>query len=88
MIANSKCIVVQRLRLKRGVMIPTEEEVRAYFENFGRVMGVRIKHDDPNVRIVFSSIAEAQKALHTEEHSINGCEFKSFSSARVTEKAM
>lgn len=87
MIAKSNCVRIQRLALGGAFAIPNEEVVKAYFEQFGSIVCVHLKGRNPNGFVVFSTIAEAQKALDEEIHSINGCNFKVAITSRVPAKA-
>ncbi|KAM7541351.1 hypothetical protein Aperf_G00000028167 [Anoplocephala perfoliata] len=83
LIAQCRCILIQRLRRPDGVEIPTERQVEKYFRRFGFVEDICVRSNDPNGFVVFSRRYEAQGALDQEIHMVRGCPFKVIPAVRV-----
>lgn len=59
-----------------GVEIPTEDEIRTHFEQFGTITDVFIKPGSNDIFVMFSNSLEAQQAITTKIHCLNGFDFK------------
>ncbi|KAM7541423.1 hypothetical protein Aperf_G00000028141 [Anoplocephala perfoliata] len=84
LIAKSPRIIIQRLKKEANVEIPTEDEVKKYFQNFGTIEDINIKPETTTGFIDFSNISEAQMALCVAVHMVNGCPFKVIPGPRVS----
>nr|CDS32859.1 HnRNP A1 family member (hrp 1) [Hymenolepis microstoma] len=89
LIATSRCIRIQRLGKRysktKSTVIPTENEIKAFFQKFGIVERIRMKPSNPNGFVIFSNKTEAQDALSAPVHSVNGCCFKVIPSRQIPE---
>ncbi|KAM3186098.1 hypothetical protein ACTXT7_005058 [Hymenolepis weldensis] len=84
-IATCPCILLQRLGKASVTHIPSEDEVKEYFQKFGTVVAIIMKPSDPNGFVLFSNKTEAQNALYAPVQSINGRFFKVIPALRAPE---
>lgn len=71
LIARSKCLTLLRLTLKFGVKVPSYEQVKGYFQQFGIVENILLKCKDLGAFVVFSSISKAYKIPTVSTHSVS-----------------
>ena len=71
-VAKCNCVVFQPLIRKSEIPLPPHSAIEEHFQQFGRVMTFHQNDTDPNGFVVFETIEEAQKALSTPEHVVNG----------------
>lgn len=69
-------IILNRLKVKAGTRVPTQEEVKTYFQKFGIVKFIRMEEAKNTGLVVLSSASEAEHALADSIHNIEGCEFR------------
>ncbi|VDO14425.1 unnamed protein product [Rodentolepis nana] len=74
--ATTSCIRVHRLSKRysknKSAEIPSEDELKTYFQTFGMVEQVSMKPSNPIGFVLFSNTSEAQNALSATIHSVNG----------------